>query len=74
MDIPVFVIVLCTIVFSALQNFGQVDDTIADEVVLLVVLVHAGNVERGGVLCVALIHQDVDLVKRKHRVDVVSTE
>lgn len=63
MDIPVFVVVLCTIVFSILQNFGQVDDTIAYEVVLLGVFIHAGNVERGCVLCVALIHQNVDLVK-----------
>lgn len=50
------------IVLAIFEDLCQIDYTVADKVVLLVVFVQTCYIERGGILGVALIHLDVDLV------------
>lgn len=52
---------LLAIVLAIVKDFCQVDYTVADKVVLLVVFVQTGYIERGGILGVTLVHLDVDL-------------
>lgn len=52
---------LLAIVLAIFEDLCQIDYTVADKVVLLVVFVQTCYIERGGILGVALIHLDVDL-------------
>lgn len=55
------VLKVLTILLAILQDPGQVDDTVANEIVLLRVLVQTGHVEREGILGYTIVHKDVDL-------------
>jgi len=61
------VLKVLTILLAVLQNLGQVNDTVANEVVLLRVLVQTGHVEREGILGFTIVHKDIDLLDEKER-------
>lgn len=50
-----------TILLAIVHDSDHVDDTVSDQVVLLGILVQTGDIERCGVLGIALVHEDVDL-------------
>ena len=46
---------------SLLEDLGQVDNTVANEVVLLGIFVQTCHIQRLGVFGVRLVHENVDL-------------
>ena len=50
-----------TIVFTVLKYLGQVDDTVSNEIALLVVLVQTCHKDGSRIFGITLVHQNVDL-------------